>query len=295
MGKASRKLAKKQSKKNEQGGMRELKDKEVLCREQMEQEKYDEALGTLAEIAQTGRKDAEMMYLTAVCYFMTGDYERSAVWINNTLTYAPEHIKVRVLLARLCLLQEREEDALAVFDFVLEHGLDHLSSVEQDEIEEILEYYARNEAEKLQQDYPHIAAFMQLSREQPQKQKLETAPQITVTTLGEAQKEDAPELQKSADEDDWKIKKQSILQKEVSVAEKLRILNAFAGAYYFSKDNLAAQGLLQTALELDAFDEMSLRNMVILQAELGQKDLAAEYAAKLPQTDFQLLRLIREF
>ena len=177
MGKASRKLAKKQSKKNEQGGMRELKDKEVLCREQMEQEKYDEALGTLAEIAQTGRKDAEMMYLTAVCYFMTGDYERSAVWINNTLTYAPEHIKVRVLLARLCLLQEREEDALAVFDFVLEHGLDHLSSVEQDEIEEILEYYARNEAEKLQQDYPHIAAFVHL----PEPYKVKTT--IEQTTL----------------------------------------------------------------------------------------------------------------
>ena len=162
MGKASKKLIKNQQKNKADNLRREvvsLKDKMLTA---VEEERYEDALETMAELAGDKCMDPEVMYNGAVCYFMTGDYERTAKWLDNTLRYAPDHVQARVLLARLCILEERTEDGLAIFDFVLENWADNLADDVQEEIEEILEYYARNEADKLRRRYPHIAAFMKL-------------------------------------------------------------------------------------------------------------------------------------
>ena len=296
MGKASRKLGKQQQKKNEQNKERAFQEMAEKCRAQIKEEKYDEALATLAEIAQTGQKNADMMYLAAVCYFMTGDYERAATWINNTLTYDGGHIRGRVLLARVCLVQDRDEDGLAIFDFVLEYGLATLNVEEKQEIEEILEYYVRNEAEKIKAHYPHIASFMNLEPSTEDNQQVSFIaseesgqPVGNITPVQDevgGVKEDAMSA--------WETRRQAVLDKPISLAEKLRLLNSFAGAAYYERDFAGAQLLLEAALSIDAMDGESLCNMAILQAERGDKGLALEYVSKMKATDFGLLYQIRE-
>lgn len=162
MGKAARKMKKKQVQAETAQSRQANARWETLLAEQMKAGKYAEAIETLAELVKGDDIEPEFMYDAAYAYFMVGDYERAGQWINHTLSYAPGHIPVRILLARLLILQERQDDGLAVFDFVLDKGADTLTEAQRDEIEEIVEFYGRSEGEKIRRLYPHIAALLKL-------------------------------------------------------------------------------------------------------------------------------------
>ena len=165
MGKAARKMKKKQVQAETAQSRQANARWETLLAEQMKAGKYAEAIETLAELVKGDDIKPEFMYDAAYAYFMVGDYERAGQWINHTLSYAPGHIPVRILLARLLILQERQDDGLAVFDFVLDKGADTLTEAQRDEIEEIVEFYGRSEGEKIRRSYPHIAARGDKGRE----------------------------------------------------------------------------------------------------------------------------------
>lgn len=162
MGKAARKMKKKQVQAETAQSRQANARWETLLAEQMKAGKYAEAIETLAELVKGDDIKPEFMYDAAYAYFMVGDYERAGQWINHTLSYAPGHIPVRILLARLLILRERQDDGLAVFDFVLDKGADTLTEAQRDEIEEIVEFYGRSEGEKIRRSYPHIAALLKL-------------------------------------------------------------------------------------------------------------------------------------
>ena len=84
-----------------------------------------------------------------------------------------------------------------------------------------------------------------------------------------------------------------ILAKPVSLLDKVRLFNSFAGSYYFSRDYSAAENLLRAALEIDQSDVQTLRNLAILQQDMGQGEQALATAGRLPQADFLLLRALR--
>lgn len=167
---------------------------------------------------------------------------------------------------------------------------------EKQEIEEILEYYVRNEAEKIKAHYPHIASFMNLEPGTEENQQVSfVAPEESgqpVENITPVQDEVGGVREDAMS--DWETRGQAVLDKPISLAEKLRLLNSFAGAAYYERDFAGAQLLLEAALSIDAMDGESLCNMAILQAERGDKGLALEYVSKMKATDFGLLYQIRE-
>lgn len=58
---------------------------------------------------------------------------------------------------------------------MLEHQRAALLQESLDEMEEILEYYGRSEADKLRENYPHIAAFLGLIEQTDGAKKTDTA------------------------------------------------------------------------------------------------------------------------
>lgn len=388
MGKLGKKIAKQQLEDKAKVENREIRDAKKNLAELMQEEKYDEALSVIAGLANLqglDRAEADIMYDAAYCYFMTGDYERAATWINNTLTYEPVHKKARILLARLCILEDRTEDGLAIFDYVLEHWADGLTEAEKDELEEILEYYGRSEADKIKQHYPHVAVFLKLMTAEEAaaakaaaaeaappaegmdgvretlaaiKQKAqdgvedvqaavgeltqkaaeqmpaigeklsevkqqaaatateaiagvkekaqETASGVQMTLAAMKQKlaalneekaaaasQPASEEKPAATLSEVEAKRDEILAQDASVAVKLRLMNSFAGAYFYDGDYQAAEVFLKAALGLDAYQTDTLRNMAVLAKAQGQAEAALAYAAKLPMMDFALLKLLR--
>ena len=289
MGKASKKVAKKQHQNKENGMEKETRADKALLRSQMDEEKYDEALGTLAKLIGNKCVDADVMYNGAYCYFMLGDYKRAADWINNTFNYAPDHIKARILLARICLLEDRMEDGLAIFDFVLANWQQSMSEADKQEMEEVLEYYGRSEKELLQNSYPHVAAFLGIAAER------EGITAEATQAAAEPIVQEPVESAVSAEQDtELDTIKNSILQKSVPLLDKIRMFNSFAGAYFYDGKMADAEELLVSALLLDDFNSDTLRNMAYVQLGRGKKEAALEYASKMQMADFSLLKTIRE-
>lgn len=339
MGKASKKMVKnhlRNKQAEEHKGIDSLKKE---ARDLIVAEQYAEVINIMVQAAEKKYYDPDLMYDTAFAYFMLGDYERAANWINNALTYAPDHLMARILLARLCILEERTEDGLAIFDFVLDKWKDALDEPLQEELREILEYYGRNEEEKLRLHYPHIAEFLHVAGElelpageetvQAQQQAVvrevqgkaeeesplakaqaaiaamhrmmeQASPADTVAAVPEMVNEadntidDKEDNSSEADNlEDIEGVKTNILAKDVSVVEKIQLLNSFAGAYYYKENFSACEVLLTTALSLDAHHEETLRNAVYLSVAQGRQDEALQYASQLKMMDFGLLEHIK--
>lgn len=166
MGKASRKLKKKQQQEETVGRQTEAKEIEQKLLSEIEQEAYSDALNTLAELAEKGTVSPAAMYAGAYAYFMLGDYERAATWIDNTLRFAPGHVAARILLARLCILQEKIDAGLSIFELLTDKFLAGMSDEEKDEVESLSGFYGRNEPERIRKEFPHLAKFLRLGDEE---------------------------------------------------------------------------------------------------------------------------------
>lgn len=386
MGKAARRMKKKEEQAKAAGVRQENARWEEKLKKQMAAEQYAEAIETLAELVKGNDIKPEFMYDAAYAYFMVGDYERAGQWINNTLTYEPGNIPVRILLARLLILQEREDDGLAIFDFVLDKGLASLTEEQKDEIEEIVEFYGRSEREKVQRNYPHIAAFLKLEAAAPGtrdvgsilaslKAKVAAAGEAAGNAVeeataavkpalaagaakaGEAAAAIKPELEarveaaakkpaeilaslkkriaevsgeKKAAEPSAaapaekfavspaassatsattaaavakapappsvaaaELVKENIRRKNLPAADQAELLNSFAGGYYYQGDLTAAEVLLTAAIELGEPADGTLRNMALVQMEMGKREEALRTASRMKLADFPLLRLLR--
>lgn len=261
---------------------------------QMEDEEYGEALGTVAAMIEKGIRDADAFYDAAYSYFMSGDYERATEWVDNTLRLAPEHVKARILLARICLLQERASDGLAIFEFVLKNYAAALSAEDREDLSEVLDYYGTTKEDEIRAGYPAIAQFLQMAGAAPagfqplaqQVQRIETQPVQSVQPT-------QPAGQEADDEAEALRLAQEILGKDAALSEKVRLLNSFAGGFFLAGSFAAAKSLLKQALAVDARDERTLVNMGYTLAALGERDTALELAAMMQTPDFGLLSALR--
>ena len=361
MGKASRKMKKKQQQEAEAGLQAEVKTTEQKLFRQIEEEAYSEALDTLVELVQKKSVSPQAMYAGAYAYFMMGDYDRAANWIDNTLRYAPNHVAARILLARLCILQEKADAGLAIFDLLTDKFLPALKEEERDEIESLAGFYGRNEPDKVKREYPHLAAFLQIDKENHEAEEKaevrETVAESRVESVGglklpsiskapasnengdgasksQAQQSGksaldvlrtlkakidarahgaevvnpsepeaasggeanrtAPKAESVGASEEARRKIDEICGGKYTVAEKVRLLNSFAGGYYAQGDLDGAELCLKEALRFDEKDGSLLRNIAVLLAEKGEKDKALQAAAQMQPADFLLLRAIRE-
>ena len=153
-------------------------------KQQMAAADYGGALETLAASISAEVYDAGCMYEGACAYFMLGDYTRAAQWVQNTLQYAPDHAAARLLLARICILEDRVEDGLAIFEFVLAHEAAQLTQQQREDMEDILAYYGRSEA-SLVRKYPHVAAFLHVEAEED-AETVDEAPSAEAALAAEA-------------------------------------------------------------------------------------------------------------
>lgn len=296
-------------------------------KQQMAAADYGGALETLAASISAEVYDAGCMYEGACAYFMLGDYTRAAQWVQNTLQYAPDHAAARLLLARICILEDRVEDGLAIFEFVLAHEATQLTQQQREDMEDILAYYGKSEA-SLVRKYPHVAAFLHVEAEED-AETVDEAPSAAAALAAEAgetavltaiETENVPATQpvaeagsaaqpaaeempeasgrtKSAPEaaDTAAAEHQltEILASQAGVAQKVHMLNAFAGGFFVARAYGLAQRYLSEALQLDTASAETLRNLAVLAHVQGDDDRALKFASALPETDFLLLAALR--
>ena len=177
MGSFKHKLNNKKQKKQENAAVAELIELKKKMKEQYKAGEYVDAMDTMAEIAQHKKMDPEIMYMGASCYFMTGDYERAAKWVGDALTYDPKNIAARLLLARLCFVEDKPEDGFTILNFVVEKYAGGIRDEENKILLEMLEYCSDNMAELMSQYSPLVEYFHKYYTPPvaPQQNKIETS------------------------------------------------------------------------------------------------------------------------
>ena len=288
MGRANRKLNKNKKKKEQEMQSATVQKLREELNTLFAEEKYSDVINKLAELVQAGDHDPEMLYDGAYSYFMIGDYERAAGMVENVLTFAPGHLAARILLARICILEDRTDDSLAIFDFVLEHSENQLTQEQREDMEDILEYYGRNEAEHLKAEFPHVAAFLGLTPAVvPQAAAIPAEPAAPVVPQNVSQETPVVAEEKAVEDVEAEI--QAVLNKDASLCDKVRLLQAFAGGHFTAGEYAAAAKLLEAALTIDGKDANVIRNLAVLAKRMGKTDKALAFAARMPQTDLLLL------
>lgn len=292
MGKVSKRLNKKKSQQQKKAESQHVQELREQLTRRIDEMDYDAALETLASLIENKCYDPHVIYQGAQLYFLMGDYERAAAWVNNTLHYAPNHIKARLLLARLCLLEDRTDEAMSLYEFVLKNYGDSMQVADKEDIKDAADYIWRTESEWLKENYSLVASLWKDKSIQQVKQSISKTHTMLIEPVNVEQNERTVTAGDKADDDVRKIIT-DVMRKKIALREKVRILNSFAGGMFFEQDFSGAILLLEEALKLDMRDEVTLRNIAVAEKERGNRQKAMEYAAQLPYMDFVLLKALR--
>ena len=282
MGKRSRKIKRSQQSQKNNEIRQETKIMKAEITELLAKEKYVEVIEELAKMIQAKCYDADTMYAGAFSYFMLGDYQRASAWVNNTLTYDAKNIDARVLLARLCFLENRVTDGLAICNFIMQYYSNNLNDEQQHDLEDLVSMYIDDDGVD-KTIYPYLLTMIN--------------DDATIDTTEEAA---ASPLVKEADSkiivlDIAKAKCQEIMQQQLALTDKVKLLNSFAASFYLDKDFASAELLLAEALRIDMKNDATLRNMVMTQLRLGNIAKAKKFATEMTMADFILLDMIAKF
>ena len=285
MGKRSRKIKRSQQSQKDNEIRQETKIMKAEITELLAKEKYVEVIEELAKMIQAKCYDADTMYAGAFSYFMLGDYKRASDWVNNTLTYDPQNINVRILLARLCFLEDKVNDGLAVCNFVMQYYNNKLNTEQRNDIEDLVSMYIDDDNVN-KAKYPYLLALIDNVADE-----IDTAEETATT---------APLAKEEADSkilalDIAKAKCQEIMQQQLALTDKVKLFNSFAASFYLDKDFASAELLLAEALRIDTKNDATLRNMVMTQLRLGNIAKAKKFATEMTMADFILLDMIAKF
>lgn len=342
----------------------------------METEDYTAAMDIMAEMAANKQMDGEIMYWGAQCYFFTGDFERAEKWVNNALNNGYNSVGVKMLLATLCMTEERNEDAFKLCEAVFTEGTEGMSKQDQEIFDNFIDNISYG-YDELVSEYPKISAYLQkkqaeneanspvsklkqilkskeVKEDKPQQadaqEEIKTEPEeaptedkaqaalarlrqllsknkeqgveennevqkpVESTIISEAvqeKEEITPEIQQvespqpiveesdnvqqnEAEKVDVSDTLAKIAAKEISLVEKVRLINVFAGVCYQQGDYQSAFDLLSAALELDGQDAATLKNIAYTCLSAGEQEQAMSFAAKLPVVDFALLYALKQ-
>lgn len=266
MAKAKRKM-KKSMEKNKKMQNKEIIQKEkVVLMELSEKHDYAEVINKLAEIISKGIVDADICYEGAYAYFMLADYNRAVQWVENALQYDALHSKSRILLARICILEDREDDALKVIEFSLNYC--QINDKEREELLGMLGFYGDYYPDKIKENYHHIAELLGIAEEIAENDNKEYVMEVEDEIL-------------------------YVERLEIVNDDKVKMLNSLAGASFYKKEYDKAKKFLDAALKIDNKDDNTLTNISILLNEMGCKDEALSAAGKIQKTNFWLLSQLR--
>ena len=355
----------------------------------MAEENYVDAIDVMAEMATNRQMDGEVMYWGAQCYFMTGDFKRAERWVENALNNGCNTAGLKMLLATLCMAEERDEEGFKLCDIALAEGMGDMTIQEKEIFDEFMENISYG-YDELVEKYPKIREYLQQNKndsesnsaisklrqlmetkepkpeqeaepveadkaepaasteestnedkaqaalarlrqllsknkaadeaeEAPKEESAEQQAESTITREVIASDDVAenkyvqPEIQQTeaeqpAVEADSKEQAgqnnndkfdvagtlEQVLAKEISLAEKVRLINVFAAACYQRGDYQSAYDLLSAALEIDGQDAATLKNIAYTCLSAGETEQALSFAAQMPVVDFGLLYALKQ-
>ena len=287
-----RKRARREEKRNAKGTMTMVEKKIATIeqiRKHVEKKEYAGVINAFADMIEQGNPPEECYGDVARAYFELGDYTRAADWVTNTLIRDPGNVDVRILLGRICQREKRTSDALKLYDSILHVYGDTLSAAQRTEISRLAGLDARLNPTQTRTEYPYLAALFGMG-EAPAPQTAAASTPAAPAPAASAPRTAAPAASSGMNAEQ---QAEEILAREIRSAEKVAVLNSFAGAAYAADDYAGAKTFLMAALRLDPGCDDTLKNMALLLHDMGEHEKAIQVAAKMRMADFMLLRMLK--
>ena len=276
MGRNGKKMEKNRNKLKQAKVCNIIKQKKIELSNAVDLKNYTKALDIISELMELGCREVDVFYQTAYVYYMMKDYNRAIKWVDNTLKYDSNNILARILLGKLCILEERYDDAMSIYEYILQNFCNEIVNIYIVEIRQIIEPIWKDDQEWIMNNYPQISNMMKRDCEDDKNEKLYN--------------EKNKEIKKA----DIERVLQEVKNKNISLNEKIKILNKFAGGEYINGNIEYSEIFLLEAFKLDAYNDSILRNLAIVYKEKGDKEKAMLYAGKMIYTDFCLLKYLKE-
>lgn len=301
MGRSGRKLQRKQNqinnnKKTDQNKLNPP-DLSIILDEihnYKEQGKYNEALEAVIRSFENYGVQPVTAFETAEVYYLSGDYERSALWCENTLKLDPCYIGVFILLARLAILRDQLDNALALMNRVcniLNSQVDSWRGQLQELLDLILIDY---EAKLVSEKYP---VLWRCIHENSELQISESTDEVLEKNLDIEKYEivSSPELEIEKRTDDGNTEKlqAEIMARPISLKEKALLCNEAAVQFYHEDKLKFALSMLKLGLAIDGTDELTIRNTGFLLLKMGNAAEAKECLLRLKTPDLMVLDAIQ--
>ena len=159
-------------------------------------QKYSEALQYLVKMISSGLTKAEYLYKGAVCCYMQNKDDLAMAWIQNTLSFDPNYVSARLLLARICLRTKREDDAMDFLSVVVAQGFDRLTWEQKKDAIEIWNSYGKANADSVIAKNPKLEVMRNATL--PEKPKPAPKPEPKPEPVPEPKPE--PEMNAAAQE-----------------------------------------------------------------------------------------------
>lgn len=125
----------------------------------IENDDYQKGLDILSEMVKNGYRENDVFYYGALLYYMQGDLLRAAKWIEDALNNNAPNIESRLLLAQICLQEERMDDALAIYTFLLRQFRNTLTNKDINTIRDCVSGEWDITDNWLQDNYPLVYNF----------------------------------------------------------------------------------------------------------------------------------------
>lgn len=286
------------------------------------EENYEEAMIAISEIFTLEYYGTEVMYDLAEIFYITEDFERAEVWSKKVLSFDGKHAQAHLLLAKIYAKGNRMSDLFPVLEKLLKNDTDDIRQEVEGLLEEIhIDDYEFEVVDKYKNIYNYIQENHKAEAEADlftQEKSVETQQQITKTSLSnlqnllkglEKQQEEKETLSDLIDEvfisglDGRLVKKfqaedlENVLNEITAHAandvKKVEVLNEIAVSFYVENHLDKALAVLVKAIEMDAKNDSSLKNLSFVLFYLGEKELALQYLNQIVEKDIATVDLTK--
>lgn len=298
-----------------------LESKEKIA-QMKEQGEYLAALNEIIALFEADYVDVELLYETANLYWLDGDYDRAFIWTEKTLSYKKDHADAHLLLAKIYAFQDKEEESLQALERALVLAGGVIPEETRLSAENLLDYFeVDEEKEALAEKYPLVWGIVtgtlqeeivapaveepisvnDDAAEQEQSSVL-AAPVVEAPALEapvQAISAEAQEAQEAQDVYADLYHKpaqevvEAVMQQPLSLVEKVDLCLHFAVYYYTKNDRAKTLMLLKQAYLIDGKNDLVLKNIGFVLAEMGDKAGALEFLPKVKTKDLSVLHQIK--
>ena len=119
--------------------------------------KYNDALQALVELLQINYVTIEVLYEIAEIYYLTGDYNRTIMWIQNVLNKNAAYKAALLLSIKVEILRDKMEDALSSLNKLILLQKENFEDEYEEKIQDIFKFsFLELDERVLQAKYPVI-------------------------------------------------------------------------------------------------------------------------------------------